>query len=79
MKIEVTQDDINRGIRSSYCECPIALALQRKLSISDIEVGDTSICVNKIKYRHTDETLDFISEFDEGEYVEPFTFELEIV
>ena len=34
--VEVTKDDIRKGVRKSSCSCPIALALTRAI-ISDLE------------------------------------------
>ncbi len=43
MRIEVTQDDINKGKRSRNRECPIALAIQRCIG-KDYSVGSNFIC-----------------------------------
>ena len=41
--VEVTKDDIRKGVRKSACSCPIALALRRAV-LSEIqeETGNTS-------------------------------------
>tara|TARA_R100001463_G_scaffold21197_1_gene51137 strand:- start:5848 stop:6168 length:321 start_codon:yes stop_codon:yes gene_type:complete len=36
--IEVTKDDIRKGVRKNACSCPIALALTRAI-IADLEDG----------------------------------------
>tara|TARA_Y100000401_G_scaffold97476_1_gene84818 strand:- start:733 stop:1053 length:321 start_codon:yes stop_codon:yes gene_type:complete len=36
--VEVTKDDIRKGVRKSSCSCPIALALTRAI-IADLEYG----------------------------------------
>jgi|TARA_R110000787_G_scaffold150488_1_gene264391 hypothetical protein len=38
MNIEVTQKDIDMGVPSNSCKCPIAIALKRHLKSDDIKV-----------------------------------------
>ena len=65
MKIEVTQDDIDNGVRHSTEKCPIALAATRALGGPILVHADGS----------GDEIDKFIIAFDKGEPVSPFVFD----
>lgn len=82
MKIRVIRDDIRKGKRKSLCECPVARALKRQTPFSKITVCSAltfiqsnggSVVVDAPKA-----VSDFITKFDLGEPVKPFTFELVI-
>lgn len=77
MKIEVTREDIEHGYRSSACYCPVARALRR--TFDKAAVGVTGIRINGKNYDHPSEVSTFIKRFDAEEFVQPFSFELEIV
>ena len=75
--IEVTQEDIDRGVRKESCQCPIALALQRctgylwaagPLEACRIGVADSDVEFPRDAKR-------FIRNFDDGLPVQPFSFE----
>lgn len=83
MKIRVTRADIRKGVRDSYTKCPIARALKRhKIYFEEINEGMV------IQNYHEDGEEDgrgidlprracnFISDFDAGNKVKPFTFNL---
>ena len=84
MKIKVTQKHINQGLRRSYRQCPVALA------ICDAYPGEPIVLVDsdyaKIHEDYKDsacydlpyEAVAFINNVDEGHLVEPFTFTLEM-
>lgn len=80
MTITVTQEDIDKGVISSCVACPIALAVGRFMPDSGFIV-----CANAIDFTsplgdliHLPiEAVKFISDFDKGRPVQPFTFELE--
>lgn len=90
VKIEVTREDIENGIRKQASCCPIALAICRALHLKSedeiVEVeGSNMVEFNrgmsdKIGYilgpamRH--EVHRFIRDFDNEEYVHPFNFVL---
>lgn len=84
MKIEVTQEDIIKGIRHAGDACPIALATKRTLGIGKVDVARDSICV-QVETPHDQsedihlpqEASDFIEMFDLGEPVYPFSFEID--
>ena len=44
--VEVTEDDIRKGVRKSACSCPIALALRRAI-VADLE-DSTGIDIDDI-------------------------------
>ena len=84
--IEITQEDIDRGIRCSNIECPVAYALTRALN--------KKVRVNLRSYYLMDnwtvlllpkEASNFIKTFDQGittdvvyEQPKPFSFEIEV-
>lgn len=81
--IEVTQEDIDRGIRESCTCCPIANAMKRILKPDDVRVRNketwTSYRYVELTHLLPNEAAKFIRYFDNGETVHPFTFELEEV
>lgn len=79
MKISVTKTDIAKGDPGDCFSCPIALALQRKAS--KVVVGSTHADFKWKGRKYSDiclprEAVKFIGEFDSGESVKPFTFDL---
>ena len=80
IRIHVTQEHIDNGIRDSCLQCPIALALLEALPIHDVWVHKEEISIfdatsNKV-YGPNLQVRDFITRFDAGEEVEPFSFTL---
>lgn len=81
LHIEVTQDDIDRGIPRSNCRCPIALAVKRTTKWRAFDVGSTYFYR---KYKITilpESARQFIDRFDDrGNHipVKPFSFDIEI-
>lgn len=80
VRINVTQRDIDRGVRSTLTSCPIALAIKRRV-VEDSTVAVTQFAVlygtfmsSPFPYRATQ----FIYHFDLGKPVKPFTFTLEL-
>lgn len=69
MKIKVTQDHIDRGVRRGLLDCPIALAFgeQPDLNTRDFLCSHLPI-----------EAVIFIGKFDAGKSVQPFEFEWEL-
>lgn len=80
-KLVITQDDIDNGVMSNPCECPIARAAQREFHGCSVSVAGC-IRVHNVKsaittcYDLTPEASVFIKRFDLGQLVEPFEFEL---
>jgi hypothetical protein len=84
MRIKVTQADIDAGKPRKCGQCPLALALIRRLK----PVADTLTVAGKISYLDTkgnhriaytpDEAYNFWTDFDAGRPVKPFSFNLKI-
>jgi hypothetical protein len=84
-KIEVTQEDIDKGVRGTTCLCPVALAIRRSLKVPLACHMNKSIRITKPEYppevykaRSPVSVLDFVHGFDNYLEVKPFTFELDI-
>ena len=77
MKIHVTQDDIYRGNRRNCNYCPVARAVARATSESEVYVGG-DIFIRKNEhgsvYHAPRSVRRFIRRFDKGLPVAPFTF-----
>lgn len=79
--VNVTSEDILRGIRNNCHFCPIALALKRKLKNQDAWVGPTEFFLGHSYDQYIDIPnicINFMSTFDEGKYVDPFSFTIEV-
>lgn len=76
MKIQVTQEDIDKGIQLDCTDCPIAVAIRRITSLPGIEVDDSHIEIDHKEYHTPDEVIEFICVFDAGLTVQPFEFDL---
>lgn len=80
MKVTVTQDHIDNGVKHSTITCPIALATKDLLD-SVVSVGATeihtwdSVTDDMDTYSMPAEAKRFIVEFDDGHPVLPFEFE----
>lgn len=85
MKIEVTQEDINKGQQCSKCYCPIALAINRVL---ETNTPNVMVFPSSCNYSYKNvlyfkdfpkEVKNFVETFDEfgHEFVKPFNFELD--
>lgn len=75
MIINVTWEDINKGISGDCYSCPIALAINRCFR-NRTEVGGKDIYNRESKYQLTKNCQRFIDSFDKGELVYPFHFRL---
>jgi hypothetical protein len=83
MRIEVTQEDIDNGLRGNCRQCPIALVVARSTGAlyvsvnSGIQWSYFRGCVSPEHWRRIPlEVFRFMSDFDRGRPVEPFSFEL---
>ena len=85
MKIQVTAEDIANGEREKAKCCPIALACLRAELVepdvcgeySDgIQVKDDGEEEGYWRYKLPPEALTFVEQFDKGETVSPFEFDL---
>lgn len=85
MRVKVTQDHIDRGVRREPCLCPIALALK------DLGVDKPNVHFTFVRWEEwgADGIFErlclpnlpagarkFVKLFDEGESVKPFEFDL---
>lgn len=75
LKIEVSREDIQRGIPKSACYCPIALALKRAFPNSHIKVTGT-LFIDGRRFSLPAICNTFMGAFDTNKAVEPFEFEL---
>lgn len=80
MKIYVTQEHINRGIKNDCIRCPVALALFDAFPNTkrvDVDTG-TLFWTNSMGDRNWSKTprsvWRFINRFDRGSDVKPFAF-----
>ena len=94
MKIEVTLEDIDRGIQGHCMLCPVALALKRQcpqyksvtVKSSRVFFWANDFSFSQMEYKPVGdataelplEVCEFISKFDLKKEVKPFEFELEI-
>jgi hypothetical protein len=84
IKLEVTQQDIDRGKRGECDKCAVALALSRQLpqyepsvgNLSGITLYDKESRLPIYECDNTKKIQEFISKFDAGEPVKPDTFSL---
>lgn len=78
IEINVTQEDINKGIKSDCSKCPIALAANRVIPNGALAVGGASITYwnekEAISILLPEIALKFIRDFDSGRKVKPFSF-----
>lgn len=88
MKIEITQEDIDNGVRLHECRCPIALAVKR--AYRDQGQSILPSVITRYVFRMDGElrlpalklppeAQEFMHRFDGHELVHPFTFEAEEV
>ncbi len=70
MIIELTQDDIDFGIKGSYTECPIALALKRHYNT--VRVENFEVTIDGTVLLMGDNLQIFTVDFDGGKSVNPF-------
>jgi len=76
MKIDVTQQHIEIGTPKDCAYCPISHSLMSHFPNSCIEVDGSCIEINGIQYYSPDSVVKFITAFDSGFPVKPFSFEL---
>ena len=73
-RIDVKQCDISRGVPTSACDCPIALAIKRALRCKHVGVTGTYIAINDKMVRQTKKVAKFVYDFDSYKPVKPFSF-----
>lgn len=76
--VEVTQEDIDKGVAGNPCLCPIARAVRRELDIptisTDVSVYSWTMDALDVFYTLPASAERFVTRFDYGDSVEPFTF-----
>lgn len=75
MIVEVTQEDIDKGVPYGVASCPVALALQRTIG-ARVAVDPTawSLFHGMKDYPLPGDASVFIRDFDSGKPVAPFRF-----
>ncbi len=72
LEIEVTQLDIDNGVKNSVCSCPIALAIKRCCNVEEATVRFYTATIKGVDYVLPAQASGFIARFDAGEWVTPF-------
>lgn len=84
MTVQVTAEDIQKGVRGQSCKCPVALAMKRTLRLrkSIVACYGCSYTLWDSKFKRVMKIGKFprsvrlfIRAYDKGEPVAPFTFE----
>jgi hypothetical protein len=83
LRIDVTQDHIERGVRDDGSACAVALAFMAK-GFTNVEVDHEHAWMGfggsvRQEYMIPKEVGDFIRHFDEGEEVLPITFDAKLI
>ena len=82
MRIEVTQDLIDKGERHGCTDCPVALAIMLATGDEHVEVfagtGITRTGKRETHFTLPVEARQWIVDFDAGEPMAPFAFEMEL-
>ena len=73
-KIQITQEDIDKGIRRNASNCAIAVGLKQNFAYN-ISVADV-IRIGNDDYQATPEVVRWFVNFDRGRPVKPITIEL---
>ena len=76
--IKVTQEDIDKATPASCCYCPIARALRRAFPRRRVAVGPIFITVGRERAYPPVKACEFITAFDSGRTVKPFSFKLDL-
>ena len=80
--VEVTQEDIDHGVKGNCVKCPIAKAIGRAAGNTDCGVGITRAHLYSgherglISFKLPIEAQNFIERFDDGFEVQPFSFDI---
>ena len=73
-KIQITQEDIDKGVRRNASNCAIAVGLKQEFAYN-ISVTDV-IRIGNDPYQATPEVIRWFRNFDRGRPVKPITIEL---
>lgn len=74
--INVTKDDILRGVKWDSSSCPIALALRRQFKTKLVDVDNDDITIRRAVLLTPKRAQRFLVRFDSGSRVRPFCFKL---
>lgn len=88
VRFEVTEDDIQQGVKDDPCFCPIALSVKRGLGLRGKKAESLEIAYNTFSVEGPDESrahlgslpqpaAEFLEQFDEGEWIDPFAFDMD--
>lgn len=76
--VEVTRDDISYGRTMNSTRCPVALALLRTTGADRVMVRQHYAVIGTFHVVLPDAVVKFVSEFDFGLQVKPFSFEVPV-
>ncbi len=76
MKIQVTQDHIDKGVPRLPNRCPVSLAIQEQFS-EKVMIGSLSYSIGKYNGRFIDSVCARIIQYDLDRGMEPFEFEID--
>ena len=79
MRVQVTQDHIDNGCRGLMGSCPIALAVRELTGANNVLVLDCGVIADGRDSGIPREAREFVRRFDNGEKVQPFDFEIDLV
>jgi len=78
MKIQVTEEHIEAGVREDCYLCPIALAIKEQVEIKSVSVASVAninyMSGTRKVYKLSRAAINFIERFDGGKKVKPFNF-----
>lgn len=77
-RIEVTQDDIEKGVAKNCSACPVARAITKKLRQGLVAGVSSVLLIDYYKFRLSIEAFLFVIDFDKGLPVQPFSFDLDL-
>jgi len=77
MKIQVTQEDIDKGQPIDCFKCPVALATSRILG-QETQVRSDFIIFDSVWYDMPIEVCNFIKKFDNAENARPLEFDINL-
>jgi hypothetical protein len=83
--VEVTRAMIRRGKQKNCRECPVAIAVSKATRMPFVNAGPLGIYVGEDPYNLNHmawtppEVWDWMTNFDNGRPVEPFSFEIDLV
>ena len=79
MKITITKSDIRKGVKCNFRFCPVAKALRRITKRRDVWVDLRGAKIKNWYYDLPEVARCFISDFDLGHPVQPFSFDLPVL